>query len=81
MELATKQDFLAFKEEMLTKLNRLENLFSGQKPSGGWMKSTEFMREFRIDSKETLQKYRIQGLVKAQQKGRIWYYNSESFLK
>lgn len=71
IEILTKQDLQKFKEELLEEMKRL---FGKERPvDSEWLRSAEVRQRLKI-SPGTLQNFRINGVLKYEKLGGIFYY-------
>jgi hypothetical protein len=78
VELITRQDLAAFKNELLTEIKAL--LQPGQGQSKQWLKSAEVRKLLNI-SPGTLQNLRINGTLRYTKIGGMMYYKLEDIHK
>jgi hypothetical protein len=78
VELITRQDLAAFKNELLTEMKAL--LQPGQGQSKQWLKSAEVRKLLNI-SPGTLQNLRINGTLRYTKIGGMMYYKLEDIHK
>jgi hypothetical protein len=78
VELITRQDLAAFKNELLTEMKAL--MQPGQGQSKQWLKSAEVRKLLNI-SPGTLQNLRINGTLRYTKIGGMMYYKLEDIYK
>ena len=71
MELITKEDFSAFRLQLINEIKQL--LVSNQKPVQEWLRSSEVRTLMKISS-GTLQNLRVNGKLRSTNIGDIHYY-------
>jgi hypothetical protein len=78
LEIITKEDLSAFKNEMLNEIKQL--MQPGQGQSKKWLKSSDVRKLLKI-SPGTLQNLRINGTLRFNRIGSIIYYKQEDINK
>lgn len=78
VELITREDLRAFREELLTEIRQL--VHNGQPQQRQWLKSSEVRKLLNI-SPGTLQNLRIKGTLRYTKIGGMMYYRLEDIQK
>lgn len=86
LQVVSPEEFLDLQQKYNNLLSRIEALEKKNSPRSKWLVQDEFKEKYGIKSNKTLLKYRTELMengkprIKAEKRGRFWYYDEESYL-